>query len=431
VVVYRERVTDPQRPTPASRSVAATGALAAAPWVLSTYFAEGLPYSLVHQVATQEYFTAMGVSLEAIGLASLYHLAWNFKFVWSPLVERIGTTRQWILGVEALLALLTFAMATVAHGDVGAVAWLLVPMSFLAATHDIAIDGYYLRCLDDKAQAGFSGVRVAAYRIAMLVGKGGLVLLAGVSSWFFGFAAGAGLLVLLLVFHAVVLPRDEQPRADPAKSAADPSALAATLLSFFRQERIGWSLGFILLFRAGDAMMFAMSTPLLKSLGLDTATRGFYSGTLGTLASIGGSIVGGALIARYSLRRTLVPIATAQATAILLYAFIAWSAPTLPVVAAVVLVEQLVAGIGTSAFAVFLMQRSAGENKVVRFAVASALMSVAATAAGSLSGFLADAVGFTTFFLVAFLAALPGVALSLAVPKVASPPRSPGLGLSS
>jgi PAT family beta-lactamase induction signal transducer AmpG len=58
-------------------------------------------------------------------------------------------------------------------------------------------------------------------------------------------------------------------------------------------------------------------------------------------------------------------------------------------------------------------------------------MSVAATAAGSLSGFLADAVGFTTFFLVAFLAALPGVALSLAVPKVASPPRSPGLGLSS
>lgn len=401
------------------------GALAAAPWVLSTYFAEGLPYSLVHQVATQEYFTAMGVSLEAIGLSSLYHLAWNFKFAWSPLVERVGTTRQWILGIEAALAALTLVMAFVANTHVGAIAWLLVPASFLAATHDIAIDGYYLRVLDEKAQAGYSGVRVAAYRIAMLAGKGGLVLLAGMSSWFFGFAAGAGTLLALLALHAAILPRDEGLGPTPQRSRTDARDLFGTLWSFFRQEQIGWTLAFILLFRAGDAMMFAMSTPLLKSLGLDTATRGLYSGTFGTLASIGGSIVGGALIARFSLRRTLVPIATAQALAILLYVFLAWATPHLPTIVAILVIEQLVAGMGTSAFAVFLMQRSAGKDKVTRFAVASALMSVAATAAGTLSGFLADAVGFTTFFLVAFAAAIPGALLAWFVPKVATPAAPP------
>ncbi len=400
--------------------VTAASVLAVAPWVLSTYFAEGLPYSIVHQVATQEYFTAMGANLEAIGLTSLYHLAWNFKFAWSPFVERVGTTRRWVLATEAALALaVALAAVPASKGDVGTVALLLVPISFLAATHDIAIDGFYLRCLDDKNQAGFSGVRVGAYRLAMLAGKGGMVTLAGLTSWLYGFGAGALAMLLLLGLHAAVLPRSER-REESAKKL-DPGIFFRTLLSFFAQPKIAATLAFILVFRAGDALMFAMSSPLLKSLGMDTAARGFYSGTLGTFASIGGSIVGGAIIARYTLARTLTPIASMQAAAILLYTWLAWATPSQPYVVGALLLEQFVAGIGTSAFAVFLMQRSAGNNKVARFAVASALMSVAATLAGTISGYLAEAVGFTTFFSIAFAAALPGVVLTYFVPKTASP----------
>src|ERR1700676_2385532 len=72
-------------------------------WATTTYFAEGLPYSIVHQISSQ-FFTAAGASLEAIGLTSLYGLAWNLKFAWSPLVDMISTKKKWLVRLEILLA---------------------------------------------------------------------------------------------------------------------------------------------------------------------------------------------------------------------------------------------------------------------------------------------------------------------------------------
>ena len=138
--------------------------LAAAPWVASTYFAEGLPFSIVRQLSS-EFFTSLGASPEAIGATSLYGLAWNLKLLWSPLVDRHGTMRRWLLVVEALLGLVVMGVAWPggAAGSRG-VARLLVVVAFLAATHDIAIDGFYLEALDKGSQAMFAGLRVAAYK---------------------------------------------------------------------------------------------------------------------------------------------------------------------------------------------------------------------------------------------------------------------------
>ncbi len=409
-------------PVPEEQPLAMSTAAKSSPWVLSTYFAEGLPYSIVHQVAAQ-LFTAMGASLSAIGLTSLYGLAWNLKFAWSPLVERVGTTRRWLIGLELALGLAIIAVAFPAErGDLGTVARMLVAVAFLAATHDIAIDGFYLRALEKREQTALSGLRIGAYRIALLVGNGVLVWLAGKTSWLWCFAAAGALLLGLAALHSLVLPAEE-PEGDPAIDgavAARPPALPAiydAFVSFFRQPGIAVSLAFILTFRAGDAMMFAMSTPLLRDLGLDTAARGLLSGIAGTAASIVGSVLGGAFIARRGFQRTLTPIATMQSLAILLYAWMAWAHAGTLAVAAVVIVEQLVAGVGTAAFLVFLMRRCSAEHKVSHYAIASALMSVATTGAGSASGYLAAHVGFATFFVLAWAASVPGVVLSRWVPK--------------
>ena len=412
---------------------------------MSTYFAEGLPFSIVHQISGQ-FFTALGASLPQIGLTALYGLAWNLKFVWSPLVDRFGTTRRWLVGTEIALALLVFAIAWPAsHGDLSSVARMLVAVAFLAATHDIAVDGFYLRALGTRQQTALSGLRIAAYRAAVLVGNGLLVWLAGRTSWFWCFVAAGGLLLLLAIGHAAFLPSEgtesTNSRAKGARSAhRDPPAPAgspseandsnaraarsagdrerltlAVFTSFFEKPRAAVILGFILTFRAGDAMMFAMATPLLKDLGMDTAHRGVIGG-VGTCASIVGSIGGSALITRFSLRRTLLPIALIQSLAILLYALLAWTRPAVIGIGAVVVVEQLVAGVGTAAFLVFIVRRSAGKHQVSHFAITSALMSVATTLAGSASGYLASLVGFTVFFGIAFAASIPGVILARTVP---------------
>ncbi|WP_437592232.1 MFS transporter [Sorangium sp. So ce1000] len=406
--------------SPGAPASPGTGALGAGRglWISSTYFAEGLPYAIAHKVAG-EFFTAAGASLEIIGLTSLYGLPWNLKFLWSPLVDLHGSSRRWLVGAEIALAAIVLGLAAAADsGAVWLVAALFGAVAVAAATHDIAVDGFYLQALDKDAQAAFSGLRVGAYRLALLAGAL-LVAFAGWASFGAAFAVAAGGLALLAIAHAARLPR---PAAAPVAGTA-PGAGAGGLRryiepfrAYLRQPRIASSLSFILCYRAGDALMFAMSSPLLKSLGLDTAARGNVGG-VGTVASIAGSILGGVIIKRWGLSRTIFPIALAQSLAILLYVALAWARPALPWVVALVTLEQLAAGIGTAVLAVFLMRRCVDGYKSSHFAIGSALMSVSATFAGSASGYLAARAGFTAFFAIAFAASIPGVVLSRWVPR--------------
>ena len=187
--------------------------------------------------------------------------------------------------------------------------------------------------------------------------------------------------------------------------------------TFLAQPHIVVALGFILLYRAGDALLFAMSTPLLDSLGVPLGTRGFISGTIGTTAGIAGSIVGGVVIGRLGLRRTLTPVALLQSLALLIYVALAVHRPALPAIVAAVVVEQFIAGVGSAAFVVFLMRRCFGEYKASHFAIATALMSVATTAFGTMSGPVAGALGFPAYFALAYVVSIPGVLLSMFVPK--------------
>lgn len=385
----------------------------------STYFAEGLPYSIVRQISSQ-YFTSMGVRLPDVSATALYGVAWNFKFLWSPLVDRYGTRRRWLVALEALLGVLVIAVGWPAGGrDFGGVGRMLAAAAFLAATHDVAVDGFYLEMLDKKGQAELSGLRVAAYRVAMLMGNGLLVMLAGLLSWRTTFYVAGGLLLLLAGGHAWGLPspapRDAAEEAKGARGASPPAYFDAFLV-FLEQPRQGVSLAFILLYNAGDALMFAMSAPFLRSLGFGDLLRGAV-GTVGTVAYMTGSIGGGMAVSRFGLRRMLPIIAAGQSLAIPLYVALAAARPGAVAVAAVAVIEQLAAGVGGSAFVVFLMRRCAPEHKAAHFAIGSALMSVAATAAGYGSGFLAERLGYPIFFALAFAASLPGVVLALLVPK--------------
>ena len=392
-------------------------------WVSTTYFAEGLPYSIVHQVVGQQYFTAVNVGPELLGLASLLHLPWNLKFVWAPLVDRWGTARGWMSAMQGLLALLTgaAAIAALALGP-AEVAALLVAMAFLAATNDIAIDAYYLRSLDRTRQDKLSGLRIGAFRGAMLLGSGPIVTLAGV----YGFPFALGLLALVLAvaaaLHRTLLARDRVEPRDPSRGAGRAAAEAAR--SFFTQPGIGISLLLLLTYRAGDALLFAMNAKFLSGLGLDTAARGVVNGTFGTAASILGSVVGGFVFARFSFRRAFVPVTLLQSTALLLYAVLARSGIVLGEtpgalfwIGATVVAEQLIAGVGTAAFTIFLLRLASGPHKAMHFAIASSLMSVAVTLAGSASGFLFARLSPAAYFGVAFVASLPGVLAAVALKK--------------
>jgi PAT family beta-lactamase induction signal transducer AmpG len=182
-------------------------------WTFTTYFTEGFPYIIIRTVSTV-FFRVMKVPLESIGLVSLYGLPWTLKFLWGPWVDEYGTKRQWLTGAQTILFMI-FVLTAVAvplESSVQIIAALFLVGSFIAATHDIAIDGYYMEALDKDGQAKFVGYRTMAYRVAMMAGTGLIVTVGVAAGWFLGFLTAAILFGLFLHFHVFFLGEVQTPK---------------------------------------------------------------------------------------------------------------------------------------------------------------------------------------------------------------------------
>ena len=180
-------------------------------WVSTSYFAEGLPYMVVNELAVP-LFKHLGASLGAIGLTALFHVPWNLKFLWGHAVDGYETKRRWILGAEVLLSIALVALAFVATQlqMLVVISAVFLLIATLSATHDIAVDGFYLEALDDEGQSRFVGLRAMAYRLAMITVAGpGLVLIAKYG-WGLGLAGIAAVMVSLTAAHSLLLPSPER-----------------------------------------------------------------------------------------------------------------------------------------------------------------------------------------------------------------------------
>lgn len=199
-------------------------------WVVSTYFAEGFPYSLVRQISTV-YFKDAGASLQTVGLTSLYGLPWILKLLWAPILDAYSTKRRWLVALEVFLAASTIGLAAVSGlaSPLAAASVFFLITGFLSATHDIAIDGFYLESLDRAQQARFVGYQAMSYRGALVLGGGGILWLSGRTSWTLAFAVAAGLLLALAAYHGAAPPPGESPKR-PLRDLAAGLVRARTLL---------------------------------------------------------------------------------------------------------------------------------------------------------------------------------------------------------
>jgi PAT family beta-lactamase induction signal transducer AmpG len=220
----------PPPPAPSPPPSAPRGPSAPRYWVASTYFAEGFPYSIVHSLS-DVLFKELGASLATIGLTSLFHLPWNLKFLWGPLLDGFGTKRRWLVLTEVALVALTLCLALTSAlpSALTIAAVLFTLLAAVAATHDIAIDGYYLEALDPKAQSAYVGFRATAYKLAMLAIGGPTIYLAATAGWPAAFFSAAAVLAGLLAYHHRYLPHAEtelRPLSELSRLAFRPRALA-------------------------------------------------------------------------------------------------------------------------------------------------------------------------------------------------------------
>jgi len=241
-------------------------------WCFSTYFAEGFPFSIIRSVSTL-FFRDRGVSLEAVGLTTFFGLPWILKFFWGPLVDEFATKKRWLLAMQASLAVLIGAAAFLVPLPAAPrlIAILFFAGAFVAATHDIAIDGYYLAALDKVEQTKFLGYRVMAYRVAMLTGTGVIVTIGTLFSWVAAFLCAGLLLGLLAAYHYFFLPECETERRPFRQMLrlGRPGARSRVLLSIGLAAAL--VAGLYLFFNSGLYQGWERTAPLLKELNFPRA----------------------------------------------------------------------------------------------------------------------------------------------------------------
>lgn len=395
-------------------------------YISTLYFAEGLPYAIVMMLSAV-FFKTLGASNIFIGLTSFLYLPWVLKFLWAPLVDWLGSKGKWIIICQFILSFLSMIIAflTLTPQVVAATVIIFMLMAFVSATQDIAIDALYLDLLNEQQQAFYVGFRNAAYKMAWLLASGALIYLAGflanqysfglAKGWMIAFLVLAIIFIFLAVFHLKYLPAKSFLVSSKNQINMTISEFFKIMTGYFKQKAIIAIVIYILTFRLGDALMLKQAPNFLLDptskggLALTVSDIGLLYGTVGVIFLLLGGIVGGWMISVLGLKRFFWPAAIVQNLAILLYWLLAFFKPSIIWIYIANSMEQFAYGIGVAAYTVFLLSTIKSEFKAAHYAMATALMALGMMVPGALSGYLWEMLGYQKFFLVSFLATIPGM----------------------
>ncbi|WP_421775048.1 MFS transporter [Gracilimonas sp.] len=395
-------------------------------WIPSLYYAQGLPYIMVVEVSVIMYQN-LDISNAEIGLyTSLLYLPWIIKPFWSPLVENTKTKRWWTIGMQFVMGA-AFAGVALVLLTPSFFAFSLIVLYLLAlasATHDIAADGFYMIALNEEKQSFFVGIRSTFYRIAIISGKGALVILAGYLiengtdvdyAWAVTFGILAVVMTVFALYHTLSIPKPADDIAEEYDSPKEQlAAFFKVFIDFFKKKQIWIALAFILFYRFAEGQLVKMGPPFFLDeisaggLGLSTSDLGFIYGTIGVIALTLGGIIGGVVISRKGLKYWLWPMLIAMNVPNLVYVILAYYQPeSHTLISAFVAIEQFGYGFGFAAFLMFLIYIARGENKTAHYAFGTGFMALGMLIPGSISGYMQEWLGYLDFFIWVMIATIP------------------------
>ncbi len=375
-------------------------------------YASGLPLLLIGSTL-QAWMTQAGVDLTSIGAASLIGLPYTVKFLWAPLLDRfklpfLGRRKGWMVFFQVCLVIAIFSLSTVNPKDnliqLSVIAFLI---AFFSASQDIAIDAYRREILPDEELGFGNSVYVTGYRIAMIVSGALALVMAGTIPWPEVYKWMALLMAPAILF-TVISPKEKTATAAP-KTTFD--AFVGPLKEFFSRPGAFIVILFILLYKVGDLMASNMTTPFILKMGYTTTDIGTIAKTFGMIATIVGGLVGGALMLRVSMKKSLVIFGTLQAMSTLGFALLV----SLPVgfasLASVIAFENLTAGMGMAAYGAYMLSLTDRRFTATQYALLSSIMGITRVILPAPTGYMATIMGWETFFIVCTVAAIPGMLL--------------------
>jgi PAT family beta-lactamase induction signal transducer AmpG len=381
-------------------------------------FSSGLPLALSNPTL-QAWFTTAGLSLKDIGWVTLTGVPYLFKFAWAPLLDRfslpwLGRRRGWILVMQAICGSTLVAMSfKTPQGAAVVLVFLAILVAFSSATQDIAYDAHRTDLLRPEERGWGIGFMQGGYRIGMILSGAIALILAQYAGWPFTYRLMGAVMLAMMV---VTVTSPDAP--DEAQVRRFVDAVVEPFVDFFR--RYGWlALAWLLLmvlYMISDAFALSLSTTfLLRVPHFTLAQLGTINKVFGLIAGLAGALAGGWVVTRIRLFPALLVLGICQALANLSFAMLVHSGPNLRLLAEVVGAEHFFGGLAATAFVVLLTALCNVRFSATQYALLSALAAVGRIFLGPIAAWVIPRVGWTHFFVIAALSAIPGLLLVIAL----------------
>jgi PAT family beta-lactamase induction signal transducer AmpG len=377
-------------------------------------FSCGLPLLLTLSVL-QAWMKEAGVDLTVIGLMALSRLPYSTKFLWSPFLDRytppfLGRRRGWLLisQVCLTLAIAGLGMAN-PRQNLYWVALAAVLVNFFSASQDIVVDAYRREDLADEELGLGSSLYVYGYRIGMLLASGGGLILADHMSFqkvylFMAACMAVGIVTTLWT-------------TEPPVGAGRPLTLRGAVIDpfveYFKRPGALWVLAFVVAYKVGDQMAAAMTTPFYLDIGFTKSEIGAVVKIFGFWATIAGAGLGGAMMLRLKIHRSLLVFGLLQALSTAGFALLSIIGPSVGALAGVIAFENLSAGMGTAAYMGFMASLTDKRFTATQYALLTSFMGFSRDVITSPTGLMAKSFGWLGFFVFCTLLAVPGLVMLL------------------
>ncbi len=393
-------------------------------------FSAGLPLLLVFGTLSF-WLREAGIDRSTIGYLSWVGLAYGFKWVWSPLVDRLpiplltrwlGRRRSWLLLSQSVIMAALVCMAlTDPKLSLAPMVWAALAVAFGSATQDIALDAYRIESAGTERQAALAATYQTGYRLAMIWAGAGVLWIAARAevantalyqpgAWQTAYLTMAA--SMLLGMATVLLsPEPAHPVIAPARNAAQwlRDALVAPFADFITRYR--WQaallLGLIAVYRISDVVMGIMANPFYVDMGYTKDEVAAVTKVYGVIMTLVGAFVGGALAMRFGVMRILMLGAVLSASSNLLFAWLAGHGHDVRALVLVVSADNLSSGIASAAFIAYLSGLTNVQYSATQYALFSSLMLLLPKFLAGFSGKYVDSFGYDNFFVATALLGLP------------------------
>ncbi|MBU3016817.1 AmpG family muropeptide MFS transporter [Paraglaciecola agarilytica] len=386
---------------------------------ICTGFSSGLPLYLLIQFVPA-WLRSADIDLSTIGLINLVLFPYTWKFIWSPVMDRfvvpvLGRRRGWMFITQvALIVLMSMLSFYDPATDISHIIVIVAAIAFFSASQDIVIDAYRRELLPDDELGAGNGFYAQAYRISSFVPGSLAMILAGFYPWS---VAHLSIAVFMLVGLVTTLMIKETSKAGEEPQTLR-SAVVEPFVEFFQRQ--GWQqavliLLFIMFYKLGDSMATALETPFFLDMGFSTVEIGSIAKIAKTIGATAGTILGGIAMIKLGINRSLWVFGVFQLISILGYVMLSMVGYNHLVLAIASGFEYFGVGLGSVALIAFMAKSTNRHFTATQFALFSSIAAVPRTFVSATTGYVIEAVGYTQFFLICFVCAIPGMLMLLKI----------------